>query len=437
MHAVLAIAMKDLKLLARDRSSVFFTFVFPLVTALLFGFIFSGAGGGGNDAIEVAVSESGLSDAGRAFVADLNADPSIKVLPVATDAEGESLVRKGVAAAFIRVPADFQPGTMMIGGGLAITGVVDPKRTAEAGLLEGKLNQIGFMQLQRAFANQGQTEDMLRQARAALAFSGWDAERKRIFSEFLGSVGAMSAEAREDARAPRSGAGEGGPEERPAAQAGWSPVRVELSKLQVDRRGPPNAFAISFPQGIVWGLMGCVTAFAVGLAEERSRGTLMRLVVAPLSPGRTLLGKALACFIACFVVQFLLLGLATIGFGVSIARPDLLALVMLATATGFTGVMMALAGLARTEAAASGMGRAVVIVMAMIGGGTIPVFFMPKAMQSLSAISPFRWASQAIDGALWRGLPLNELLLPLGVLFGVGIVGYAIGAASFKRARVA
>ena len=42
MRAAVFLALKDLRLLMRDRAAAFFTFVFPLAIALFFGYVFSG-----------------------------------------------------------------------------------------------------------------------------------------------------------------------------------------------------------------------------------------------------------------------------------------------------------------------------------------------------------------------------------------------------------
>ena len=42
MRAAVFLALKDLRLLLRDRAAAFFTFVFPLAIALFFGYVFSG-----------------------------------------------------------------------------------------------------------------------------------------------------------------------------------------------------------------------------------------------------------------------------------------------------------------------------------------------------------------------------------------------------------
>jgi ABC-2 type transport system permease protein len=72
------------------------------------------------------------------------------------------------------------------------------------------------------------------------------------------------------------------------------------------------------------------------------------------------------------------------------------------------------------------------LCLAMIGGGSIPLFVMPRWMQTVSSISPFKWAVQALDGAVWRGLTPAQMALPLCVLLGVGVVGFAVGARVFS-----
>ena len=56
----------------------------------------------------------------------------------------------------------------------------------------------------------------------------------------------------------------------------------------------------------------------------------------------------------------------------------------------------------------------------MIGGGTVPLFVLPKIVQKIASISPFKWADQAIEGAIWRGFSLQDMLLPVGVLIAMG-----------------
>ena len=48
MRAVLALAVKDLRILPRIRMAFFFTFLWPVIVAVMFGFAFGGPADGGS-----------------------------------------------------------------------------------------------------------------------------------------------------------------------------------------------------------------------------------------------------------------------------------------------------------------------------------------------------------------------------------------------------
>jgi ABC-2 type transport system permease protein len=54
-------------------------------------------------------------------------------------------------------------------------------------------------------------------------------------------------------------------------------------------------------------------------------------------------------------------------------------------------------------------------------------------MQTLSNVSPFKWGVLAFEGTIWRGMSMQELMLPFAVLIGFAIVGFAIGALGIRR----
>jgi ABC-2 type transport system permease protein len=157
----------------------------------------------------------------------------------------------------------------------------------------------------------------------------------------------------------------------------------------------------------------------------------MRLQVAPISRAYILAGKATACFLTTLAVSTGLLFLGRVAFGV---RPDsvaLLALAVLSSCLAFVGIMMLLSVLGKTEEAASGIGWAVLLVLAMLGGGMIPYFIMPSWMRTLSSISPVKWSILAMEGAIWRRFSLAEMLLPCGILVAVGVAAFAVGVRAF------
>jgi ABC-2 type transport system permease protein len=445
MGAIWAIAVKDLRLLCRDKAAAFFTFGFPLILAIFFGIVFGGAGGKGSGKMRlVAVNEDG-GPASVAFLNDLKADEALTVrtgnTPEGQTAEspftredGLEEVRKGRAVACVIVPDGFEESSIFSGSGFKIDAFVDPARSAEAGLLTGKLNQIAFQQMSRTFNDPAVMTKNLDQARASLAESdGLNPLQQSVLRSLFNSLDEVS----------KSGVTMGGdaaadPKPGEAGDAGgWSPVQVTVTELKADDKpGPKNSFEISFPQGVVWGLMGCVVGFGASIPAERARGTLLRLSVAPMGRHHVLLGKALGCFIACILVQLLLILMGQIPFiGVKVRDPGMMAVAVIANSFGFTGVMMILSGFSKTEEAASGMGRAVIILLAMIGGGTIPLMFMPAFMETVSSFSPFKWAIIATEGALWRQFSLADMALPAGVLVGIGVAGFIIGAITLRRSE--
>ena len=46
MRPILALALKDLRVLPRIRMAFFFTFIWPVIVAVMFGYAFSGSGDG-------------------------------------------------------------------------------------------------------------------------------------------------------------------------------------------------------------------------------------------------------------------------------------------------------------------------------------------------------------------------------------------------------
>ena len=70
---------------------------------------------------------------------------------------------------------------------------------------------------------------------------------------------------------------------------------------------------------------------------------------------------------------------------------------------------------------------------AMIGGGMIPLIAMPPWLLALSDFSPFKWGIYSMEGAIWRGFELTDMLMPCGILLGLGLVFFTFGVWVFRR----
>jgi len=216
----------------------------------------------------------------------------------------------------------------------------------------------------------------------------------------------------------------------PATSVNFSPK--DNSTTKAARNGPENVYAIAFPQGITWGVLGCVAAFGLSLVVERNRGTLSRLRVAPITRTQILAGKAGACFATLVLLEVCLFAVSWIVFGVRPGHVGLLLLAMLSVSVAFVGIMMFLSVWGRTEQAASSIIWTVLLGMSMIGGGMVPRFLMPSWLQNLGDLSPVRWAIFAMDGAVWRGFTAGEMFQPCAVLIVIGLCCFAVGVLVFR-----
>lgn len=434
MTAVLALALKDIRLLLRDKVGFFFVCFFPLVMAVFFGSVFAG-GGGGATAIPIAVIDEDRSPNAERFVRALESDAAFAVTRLDDRAAAEDLVRRGKQTAFVALPPGFGEAADRIfwGEPMRLIVGVDPARRAEAGMIEGLLTARAFERMQDLFTDPDKGSQLARDALAsvrAAAPTELSPAQRAILEPFLNSLDSFLTDLPQAAP----------PSEDPAADAGsvgtqgFSPIRIETVSVARQREGaPPSAYAVSFPQGILWGVLGTAAGFGISLVVERTRGTLTRLRIAPVARWQILAGKGLACFITTVAVAAALLLIAYLAFNVVPNSVPLLALAVLSIAFGFVGIMMLLSVMGKTEAAAGGIGWAVLLVMAMIGGGMIPLFAMPPWMARLSDLSPVKWSILALEGAIWRTFSPAEMALPCGIMIAIGLVGFTVGSTLLAR----
>jgi ABC-2 type transport system permease protein len=420
MQPIMALALKDLRLLLRMRAGLFFTFVWPLLIAVGFGVILSGPSTG-QSRISVALVDEDHTPGSEAFLARLDRATELAVQRTGR-AEAEESVRKGRRTAFVAVSRGFGAASerMFYGVPPTVELGLDPSRRAESGMLEGVLMKYGVQGMQEAFSDPAAGHQAVENARRSLPADTSANPDAAAAAAFLGELDKFLTRPRmaDPSRVATSA---------PSGQGAWAPLTVVTRPITGDARGPRSTFEFTFPQGVIWGLIGCIMSFAVGLVVERTHGTLVRLQIAPLTRGAVLAGKGLGCFIAAMMLQAIMFALATLVFHVHVHSFGALLLAMVSAATGFVGIMMLVAAIGRNEQSTSAAGWAILMPMSMVGGAMIPLFAMPPWLVRVSGISPIKWAILAFEGATWRAFGMGEMLLPCGILIAVGAVAFALG----------
>jgi ABC-2 type transport system permease protein len=429
--SLLHLALKDLRLLFRDKMGAFFVIGFPVLLGLFFGVIFKGpdSSSGGSGKISIAVVDLDNSPQSTKFLDELRKNEGLR-LEIDENEAARKSVRLGQRSAMIVIPTGFgQKAGLLWEEQPEIQIGVDPSRVAESAMLEGMVMQAVAALIGDRFQKPTMFLPSVAQARESLKGNQEvDLATKLVMGTFLNQVEQM-IEAADRVQASNQATGDGG---------GFEINFANVKRVDVTREVNPSSVSgqlqkirsdwdISFPQAMMWGIMGCVAGFSMSIARERSRGTLVRLRAAPLSKTQILLGKALACFLACLLVMLMMTTLGVV-LGMQPLSYLKLAVAGLVTSFCFVGIMMTMSVLGKTEESVAGTGWAANIVMAMFGGGMVPVMFMPAFVQSLSRFSPIYWALRVVEGAIWRDFTWAEMLPAILVLIAIGLIGTIVGA---------
>ncbi|MBD3170431.1 MAG: ABC transporter permease subunit [candidate division Zixibacteria bacterium] len=423
MKSLFVMAYKDLKLLWRDRAGLFFVIGFPFLMAILFGSIFSSSGGRVSG-IRVAVADEDSTATSIALTEELEKSDAIRLYPMGRE-DAVDKVRKGKVSAYLIIEEGFgELGAFaMFGdsGDKKFEVGMDPSRTAEAGYLRGLLTKAMFSMMHNRIATPDSMLSFIREQKKELeASSELEDEQSKLLLDYFDKTEYFLENI----------------DSSVYSQGGFSMdndgIEIESVERQRDNE-PRSGFDITFPTGILWGLLACAASFAVSMVQERTRGTYLRLKLAPVSLAQILGGKGLACFISCISVSAALIIVGYFVFGVNIGSLGMLILAVICSGLCFVGIMMGISVLGKTEQAVGGAGWGILLIMAMFGGGMIPLAFMPSWMLTISHISPIKWGILALEGAIWRGFSFTEMLLPLGVLLGFGIVSFVIGIFVLSR----
>ena len=438
MKRIFTMALKDLKLLSRDKMGAFFILGFPILMGLFFGVIMTGTGpGGGSSKMSVCIVDQDQSKVSKQFVESLMQNNSIELEQVSDIEEAKTSVRKGKRVAMLVLDEDFgETAGVFWADAPTIQIGVDPSRNAESAMLQGfVMEAIGSLAGDR-FQDPNSMKSFIDKSKSDLASDDSISMANRILvTGFLSSVEGMvdSIETLQTESDDTL--------EAPGGANGLEFANIE--SIDVTRKVDPKSVSgqmskrtsdwdISFPQAMMWGVLGCVAGFAISIARERTHGTMTRLQVAPVSKFEIIAGKSLACFLTVIGVILMMTVLGVL-LGMKPKNYPLLAVAAVCVAICFVGIMMVMAMLGKTEQAVNGSGWAVNMVMAMLGGCMIPVMFMPAFMKNLSVLSPIKWAILAIEGAIWREFTIGEMLLPCGILLAVGAVGITLGTQMLKR----
>ncbi len=185
-----------------------------------------------------------------------------------------------------------------------------------------------------------------------------------------------------------------------------------------------NSVQANVPGWTIFGLFWIVQILALSIITERASGAYGRILVAPVSFASYLVGKSIPYLVVNLVQAAIMFGigiwvLPLFGApGLSIANPTatlLLTLVISLCAIAF-GLFMA--SLTRSAFLVGSVSAVILVIMTALGGIMVPTFVMPPIMQKMSLLVPHGWALQGYLDVIVRGRPVTSVLPHIAVLLG-------------------
>ncbi|HEY3278473.1 MAG TPA: ABC transporter permease [Syntrophorhabdaceae bacterium] len=206
----------------------------------------------------------------------------------------------------------------------------------------------------------------------------------------------------------------------------------------------PTTVQQNVPAWTLFGMFFIVVPLGAALIRERQDGMLARLLTMPISYLTIISGKVFAYVIICMVQFFFIMGVGKVllpilgapalEVGSSYAALILIALCASLAASGY-GIL--LGTVARTYEQASTFGAVSVVIAAALGGVMVPVYVMPKIMQTIGLFSPLSWGLTAFLTVFVRGGGIGSILPELMSMFLFFVLTILVAwFYMFKRGRL-
>ena len=379
----LAIARNNLVRLFRDRSAIFFVFVFPLALILLIGLQF-----GGSFAPRLGVLAPSPGTVGEEIIENLESTEGVEVVELRDEAALVEGVERGSLSAALTIPPE----------------LADRLAAGEASEL-GLITRPGGV----GSALRPVVAEVVQRSVLAANAAGF------VFDQDLASFD----EALETARS--------------VASQATAPVVTVTSVGESLFPATLGRFDIGASSQLVLFMFVTALSGAAVLIQTRQLGLSRRMLATPTSVPTIISGEAGGRFLVVALQGLYIMAGALLIFGVDWGDPlGALAIVVVFSAVG-AGAAMLLGTLFRNAEQAGGVGVIVGLGMAALGGAMLPIQLFSPALQRIAHLTPHAWALDGFakireDGGIF------DIGLELGVLAAYALVLLLIASWRLRRA---
>ncbi|MBL8102169.1 MAG: ABC transporter permease [Anaerolineales bacterium] len=397
------LALKDLSQMFRDKRSLLFLVVMPIVFTFFMGFAYKNVGGDPNvdNRLPLAVINP-EPDAvlNKALVTRLESSDSIRIESM-NEMDAMDTFHKGGVAGVLIIPSGFSD-QVSAGNEAQLTLIADP--TSASGQSLYQLLRVPISQLMSAVEISRETTDILGKADSSaeqsaafdLAWDKWTQASK------------ISLVKMEQAVAEESSDWTGG-----------------------------NPYNQSSPGILVqFAIFGLVTSAQILVQEKKTR-TLQRLITTAMKPWEIVAGHMLAMFTVTFLQTAMLVVFGQWVLSVDYLREPIGVLLVAVTLGLWVSSMGLLIGvIAMDEQQVILYSMIAMFLFSAMGGTWFPLETTGGAFAAIGKVMPSTWAMTGLQNILIRGLGIESVWMAVGLLAAYALFFFVLAVWRFKKIEV-
>ncbi len=208
---------------------------------------------------------------------------------------------------------------------------------------------------------------------------------------------------------------------------------VETTSTAIENDDNQGALAHTAPGMMLqFAIAGLLTAAQIIVAERQSRA-LQRLLTTATRRVHILVGHYMAIFTLVFIQFMMLILFGWLVLKLDYAREIGATLLVAFSAVTCIAAMGLLIGVvAQSEEQAVMFSLIPMFVLSGLGGAWVPLEVTGATFQAVGHVSPVAWAMDGFNNILIRGMGIESVLLPAGMLIAYGVVFFGLAVWRFK-----
>jgi ABC-2 type transport system permease protein len=194
----------------------------------------------------------------------------------------------------------------------------------------------------------------------------------------------------------------------------------------------PTALSLDFGGVVAFGVCAAgLMGLPLTLSDYRHRKVLKRIRVTPASPAVLLFSQIVVQSVYVLVSSGAVYLVASLAFGVRIARPGDFALCFLLVAVSTFGLGLVIASLCPNMKVASAVASLAYFPTVFLSGATVPFEILPRGLQAVVQVLPTAQGIKLLKAAV-TGAGVDGAAVPIIVLSAAAILSYSISLKCFK-----